>query len=502
VIRRDLIARNAALNLVGQVLPLLVAIAAMPRIVRGLGAAEFGILGIAWLLLSYVSEIGFGRATTKFIAEAIAKHEHAELGRVAWATITLQAGIGGALAAILALTTTWLTYDILKIPGDLAPDAEIALLIVACMVPAVLIGAAFRGVIEAAQRFDLVNLVRVPASAANFLLPLIALGLGWHLRGVLVLLLLSRIAVLFAFAILALRLFPVLRSAVRFDQLQMRKVIRFGSWITVSSLAGPMVLYLDRFLLGVLVSIAAVGYYTAPYELVTRLWIIPASLNATLFPAFSTLATSKQHRGAQQLAAQSMKFLAVAVAPAVVVIIAGAPDLLRVWIGDDYAVTSAAALQILAVGVLVNSIAHVPYSLIQGVGRADLTAKLQVIEVPIHLGISLLLIPILGVTGAALAWTIRNVLDAILVFLVAARVAGIDKSVIASERLPQTALLILAWSVAGVLAVPLISSSAWRLVLLAVIASAMALSSWIFAFTQDDKRYLRRVAQVPFARWT
>ena len=44
-------------------------------------------------------------------------------------------------------------------------------------------------------------------------------------------------------------------------------------------------------------------------------------------------------------------------------------------------------LQILAVGVFINSLAQVPFALLQGVGRPDLTATLHLIELPLYLGL-------------------------------------------------------------------------------------------------------------------
>ena len=60
-----LLARNAFRNLVGQGLPLLVAIAAIPTVLEGLGPDRFGVLAIAWVVLGYFSELGFGRSTTR-----------------------------------------------------------------------------------------------------------------------------------------------------------------------------------------------------------------------------------------------------------------------------------------------------------------------------------------------------------------------------------------------------------------------------------------------------
>jgi O-antigen/teichoic acid export membrane protein len=42
LIKSSLLARNTALNLIGQALPLLVAIATIPLVIRGLGTERFG----------------------------------------------------------------------------------------------------------------------------------------------------------------------------------------------------------------------------------------------------------------------------------------------------------------------------------------------------------------------------------------------------------------------------------------------------------------------------
>ena len=71
------LARNTGLNIIGQVVPLLVGLGAIPYVVRGLGTERFGILSIAWVLLGYFSlfDLGLGRATTKFVAECLGRGE-------------------------------------------------------------------------------------------------------------------------------------------------------------------------------------------------------------------------------------------------------------------------------------------------------------------------------------------------------------------------------------------------------------------------------------------
>lgn len=69
----SLIARNTLINLIGQALPLLVAVVAMPLVVRGLGTERFGLLSLAWGVMGYftVFNLGLGRATAKHMAEAL-----------------------------------------------------------------------------------------------------------------------------------------------------------------------------------------------------------------------------------------------------------------------------------------------------------------------------------------------------------------------------------------------------------------------------------------------
>src|SRR6185295_477413 len=68
-----LLARNVLLNLVGWVLPALVALVAVPILVRGLGDARFGVLALAWTAIGYFSlfDLGIGRALTHAVADRI-----------------------------------------------------------------------------------------------------------------------------------------------------------------------------------------------------------------------------------------------------------------------------------------------------------------------------------------------------------------------------------------------------------------------------------------------
>src|ERR1035438_10766362 len=98
------LARNTAFNVLGQLIPILVAVVTIPYVVHRLGTDRFGVLAIAWLLLGYLSllDFGLGRATTKFIAEALARKEINKVSELVWTSVGVQIvlGCGGALLLV------------------------------------------------------------------------------------------------------------------------------------------------------------------------------------------------------------------------------------------------------------------------------------------------------------------------------------------------------------------------------------------------------------------
>lgn len=488
----SLLARNTALNGVGQILPVLAAVVAIPPVVVGLGESRFGVLAIAWMVLGYFTELGFGRATTKYVAEVLGRGEMHRLGPIMWATVITQALLGVVAGIGLALAVPLLVTRLLNIPPQLGQEALRSFYVVAWAVPVVLLSSAFRGVLEAAQRFDLVNLVRVPSAMATTLLPLLGVALGWDLPGIVMLLLVARIGATVSYFTLAAFRFPELRRPA-WNGGELAHVFRFGAWVTVSSVVSPVLVYLDRFMLGTLVSMAAVAYYTAPYELVSRLWIVPTSLVATLFPAFSTLSGRADWPRVEALAARSIKYVLMLVGTLALVVAGGASEILTLWLDPTFAARSTLALQVLAVGVLVNSVAHVPYSLVQGLGRADLTAKFHLLELPVQLALVWVCVSLWGIPGAALAWTVRVTLDAALLFGAQRRLTGLSVATLLAERVPQTALLLVLGGIAAV-ALSAVPGSPWlRLGGLVLIAAGVLGAVWRYSLAQTERDHLVRL---------
>jgi len=76
---------------------------------------------------------------------------------------------------------------------------------------------------------------------------------------------------------------------------------------------------------------------------------------------------------------------------------------------------------LLCLGAAVNCLAYLPFTVLQARGRADLTAKTHLAELPLYLIMFAVVVPQWGIEGAALAWTIRCAADAGALFALARR---------------------------------------------------------------------------------
>jgi O-antigen/teichoic acid export membrane protein len=442
------LAHNTLLNLIGRVVPLLVGIAAMPYVIRHLGPDRFGLLSLAWMVVGYFAlfDLGIGPATTKFVAELLGKGEMDKLPGLVWTALFSQTCMGLVAGALLAAASPLLVSRLLKIPPELHPQAHLIFLIMAAALPIDFASGSLRGVLAASQRFDLLNALGVPSSALTYLLPVAALRLGFGLPAIVFFLVLARIAAIAILLALCFRLHPVLRARLSFDRSLVGRLLGYGGWVTVSGAVVPILVYFDRFLIGALVSIAAVGFYTPPYIISSKLSILPTSLTATLFPAFSAFHGRGDSEWIRNALIRSLKFLLLTVGPAALVLAFFARPILTLWLGAKFAAEGTLVLQILAAGVLVNALTYVPFSLLQGMGRPDLTAKLQAVQLPVHLALAWFLLTRFGLPGAALAWTARMALEFVIFIIAGCWLTRTSARMLAGKELRRSlgALMVLA----------------------------------------------------------
>lgn len=490
------LARNTGFNLIGQLLPFAIGLLTIPFVVRTLGVDRFGVLSLAWAILGYFTlfDLGLGRATTKVAAECFARNDLEALPKLAWTSILVQVVIGLIGAGVSFALVPLVVSSVLKLNGPIAVEASQTFYILCAALPIVLASNTYRGILEAGQRFDLVNYVKVPTTALLFVGPAVAVALRNSLPVVVTSIVLSIVLSAVVYALAAVRIFPSLRRLV-YDGKMIRTLANFGGWITVSNVVGPLLTYTDRVLIGAHLSVAHTSYYSVPSDAATRLWVFPRSLTSTLFPAFSSFDELRATDRVSQLYVRSLKLLAVALALAIGPLIVLADVILRVWMGADFAVQSSPVLRIAVIGVLINSIAWIPFNLLQGVGRPDLTAKFHLVELPWYVGTLWPLVIYFGICGAAIAWTLRHVLEAVLLFASCHKLGLVFLDRYQRHDLTRTLAFVFGF-IAASCATVVIPDPYIRLLLTAVLAGGFGWFGWNLLLNTDDRQFV--LASVPY----
>ena len=155
----------------------IVGILAIPILINGLGNERFGILTLAWAVTGYFSifDLGIGRAMTKIIAERLGRGELKDIPSVVWTGILFMLIIGLIGTILLYAVSPYLVEDALTIPIKLQGETIKAFFLLAFTIPIVITATSLRGILEAYQRFDLMNFVRIPLGVLTFVSPLIVL---------------------------------------------------------------------------------------------------------------------------------------------------------------------------------------------------------------------------------------------------------------------------------------------------------------------------------------
>ena len=285
---------------------------------------------------------------------------------------------------------------------------------------------------------------------------------------------------------------PELLRPISFNRSLARPLLSFGGWMTVSNVISPMMSYLNRFLVGGMVSMSAVAYYVTPFELVTKLSLIPGAVAAVLFPAFATSIASDPAR-AEALLDRGCRYVFLAVFPAVLAFVVLASPGLDIWLGPAFRDNGTRVMQWLAAGILLNSVANIPFAFVQGAGRPDWTARLHVVEVVPYLLLLWWALGRFGIAGAAAAWFVRAGVDAIALIYLSSRIVNRRFAVGRMMTLFGTALVVL-------LVGALVPTDALRAVFLVGSLLAFFLLSWRSVLDERDRAAIRTWAVV-YAPW-
>jgi O-antigen/teichoic acid export membrane protein len=485
---RGLIAKNSIFNLAGLILPTAAGLLTLPYIVKGLGTDGYGILSIAYLVLGYFSifDLGLSRATVKFVAEHLSPDQIHKVPGLVWTSLALLVGIGTLFGTIGAFIVPMFMTRFFKMPASFIGDARLAIIILCLAMPIVLGNDVLRGVLEAAQRFDLINFVKVPSSVLFYLSVALAVSLGVGVVGIVSILVVIRLISTVVYLALCFHVFPGLRKDLRLSRAAIRPLTVFGGWIMVSNITGPIFGYLERFMIASMLSVSMLTFYSVPFDLVGKTLIFPMSIIPSLFPYFSYHG-SRSRKEVSEVTSRVGKYMLLVLAPAAAVFFFFAKQILQLWLGTPFANESTVVMQLVTVLFFLNAFAMLPYTSVQALGRPELKAILDLAVLPLYVLSAWWLMHRAGVNGAALAKLFVTIVDFSALYIIASRL----KAFAIRDCFSGPLMRALMASAGLVIAVAMIASFHAKIMtsiaLLIICFVLYAMLFWVVAVDEEDR---------------
>jgi O-antigen/teichoic acid export membrane protein len=488
------LAGNVIINAAGFLITAAVLFLAYPQLLLQLGEKRIGVYLLLLTVVGYFSifDLGINKALTRILAIHFSKEEAAEARKTLLNGLLLLGALGVIVTLIILLLAPVLVDSA---DPDFYEEAVVAIRIIAPTLIVLLLNSGLRSVFEAQQRFLTLNLISIPASAFNYLGPLVLSFFSTSLIDLAIVMLCGRLVVFFVMGLLISTQRESVFAWQKPDSLIIKQLAKYGGWLTVSRLINPIFLYFDRFLISATISMAAVTYYTTPFEISSRMLILAQTLITVLFPALSTLAGTDPER-MQNIRNSSLKLGVSAIALAAGVVIIFAHPFFRWWVENESVIQqSPLILQILVIGIVVNYAAHFPATVLQAINRPDVSAKLHILEVPVYLLAAIFAIGNFGILGAALVWTGRALFDAALHFYFSEKLfPTTNKRELARHGFMIVATLLF---FGGCFALSNMAISGEPILIYSIVLILIFSSfSWLFILTTRERRFIIDLIQM------
>jgi O-antigen/teichoic acid export membrane protein len=402
-------------NLFGQGVPFVAALFLLPTLVRHLGAERFGAYAIALsaLLLFAFCDAGMGRA----VAQRLASERIP--ARMVWNSMTLiRTGLAisicaSTLGALLCHTLfSYYVRQYMVASTEIRFELTSAAVLLALNIPIFAMLGVFNGILQARGAFVRLNVSNCIGGVLIQLGPaLISLNRDASIYEVLIGFTLARGCALVISAVAALHGITTEQSQSQSQRLlpgAAKHLLTYGSWSAGCSLLAPMLISIDRLLLGALIGPRQANSYILPFEIVVRLQGATVAVCSALFPRFAGLERAR----AESVSLGTTHNIIIVATALCGAAICGMWSALNVWINSDFANSAHSIALLLALATWVHAVVAIEHTryLASTVPRALFFSYL--IQVPAYLGLLIVLVKAFGASGAAAAWLIRTVFDA------------------------------------------------------------------------------------------
>lgn len=410
--------RNSLSSLIAFLVPVAVALVSTPYIVYGLGEERFGIYMVTLSLVSMggLLDLGFATAAVRFVAEARARGDAAQLSMVINTTLLSRLPPLILLLFLGLPSAPFLVERVLAISGPLRGEAIFVLRVALASLGLSMIAGTLSALPRAAHRYDLSSRLGLAFGLLMTGLTVVVLAFGGGLRQIAVGELTLMAAQMVVAWFLAKRVIPEWRPELRLAREWLGRIAGFGIFVVLNSLAGIIFIHVNRLMVARLLGVAAVTFFVVPWSVSSRIAQVVTSLTEAVSPVASALGVAAEKDRLRDLCLVAVR-LSFGIAGTLGIAVAvGADDLLELWMGHRFAVESGPLLRLLAIMGSLQSVTAIPYFVLNGLGRAAVANVPVAVSALVSFPVSLFLLRRMGLEGIGWGLLVAVIVQLVLLF--------------------------------------------------------------------------------------
>jgi len=399
-----------------------------PYTQRCLGQDNYGV----WLLITsftgYLSLLALGIPMTsvRHLAVRAGQDRAAELN----SGITLFLGVNAALAALVMLTGAIalpLFQKLYPLPEPVQQQANLAFVLVLVQIGSAFLSILPSSVLQAHEKYVHAHSITILALLTRAVVNLVGLYLTSSILVMALTQLAGTLCEFLAGWIMVRRQVPWSRFRLGWPVWsEVRPVLSFSVYVLVLSLGIQLSFQTDALIIGRVLGVSSVPYYSVPNSLMVSVMGLILSIAAVVMPTATRLQTKGEHEQIRILLLKWTKVAFILILTVTLYLVVFGPAFLGRWMGPDYEQQSGGVLQILMLASLIFlPVRGVALPLLMGLGRPR-TVTLSFLACAVaNVILSLILIRPLGLVGEALGTALPNIAFAGIAVTLACRAAGL-----------------------------------------------------------------------------
>jgi len=202
-----------------------------------------------------------------------------------------------------------------------------------------------------------------------------------------------------------------------------KEVVTFGLVVTLIASLWTVIQYTDRIMLGYLAEDALnkIAVYSIALGLANLILIFPSGISGIFFPVVSELFGKNDINEMNRILKTSMKWTAILMVPLALIMGVFADSLLMLFYGETYG-QGAIVLVLFIAGLFIRSLFYLPQLILSAMRRLDVELKAAGAAAVANVILNFLLIPMLGIDGAALASMLSFAIVSAMIFYYSTRI--------------------------------------------------------------------------------